>query len=73
VQVLDYPENLDVNTMVLLVCKRDVINKNYCPKVEMKFNYPGKFPTIPDLIQACRVHFDASADEKISLAKYVPH
>jgi hypothetical protein len=41
----------------------------------LKFTYEGQFPKIADLERSCRTFFSPSlADEdKISLAKYVPH
>jgi hypothetical protein len=50
IQVLQEPEYLELNTMILLACKRNVAERTYGPKVEFKFTYPEKdVPKIADL------------------------
>ncbi len=74
VQVLAEPEYLDPNTMILLICKRNLTDKTYGEKREFKFTFPEKeLPTIPHLLTSCKQHMGLSQDEKVSIAKYVPH
>ncbi len=68
------PEFLDPNTMILLICKRNIVDKIYEEKCEFKFTFPEKeLPTIPHLLNSCKQHMGISKDEKVSIAKYVPH
>ena len=68
------PEFLDPNTMILLICKRNIVDKIYEEKREFKFTFPEKeLPTIPHLLNSCKQHMGISKDEKVSIAKYVPH
>jgi hypothetical protein len=74
VQVLAEPEILDPNTMILLICKRNLADKTYGEKREFKFTYPEKdLPTIPHLLDSCKQSMGLGKDEKVSIAKYVPH
>ena len=73
-QVLAEPEFLDPNTMILLISKRNLADKTYGEKREFKFTYPEKeLPTIPHLLASCKESMAIAKDEKVSIAKYVPH
>lgn len=73
-QVLAEPEFLDPNTMILLISKRNLADKTYGEKREFKFTYPEKdLPTIPHLLDSCKQSMGLGKDEKVSIAKYVPH
>jgi hypothetical protein len=72
--VLPEPEILDANTIILLVCKRDVLTRTYGEKKEFKFTYTSKsYPTLPELLAQCRAHLSLESSERVSLTKYVPH
>ena len=74
VQVLAEPEFLDPNTMILLISKRNIGERTYGEKREFKFTYPEKeLPTIPHLLVSCKESMAIAKDEKVSIAKYVPH
>lgn len=73
IQVLQEPELLEANDMIVLVCKRNVLEKKYGPKIEVKFRFTAKpFPNIPELISACKEQLGIALDQSVSLAKYVP-
>ncbi len=56
VQTLPEPEDLDQNTLVLLLCKRLVGDRTYTHKQEMKYTFKGPLPLIADLIDCCKKH-----------------
>ena len=58
IQVLQEPEFLEANDMILLVCRRNVAEKTYGKKFEVKVRFTSKpFPNIPDLLEACKKNF----------------
>ncbi|CDW84271.1 ubiquitin carboxyl-terminal hydrolase 40 [Stylonychia lemnae] len=73
IQVLREPEELDPNTMILLISRRDVTLRTYSQQVEFKFKSQNGIPLIADLEKQCREFYQINDDESISIAKYFPH
>jgi hypothetical protein len=57
IQILPEPEFLELNTMILLGCKRNIGDRTYGQKTEFKFTYPPTgVPKIADLVASCKAH-----------------
>jgi hypothetical protein len=74
VQVLDEPEQLDAQTSVLLLCRRQVEARTYSEKIPHKYTYSSadKHPTIQSLKASCREFFNLASGEHIDLCKFIP-
>lgn len=74
VQVLDEPEQLDAQTNVLLLCRRQVEARTYSEKIPHKYTYSSadKYPTIQSLKASCREFFNLDSGEHIDLCKFIP-
>lgn len=76
VQLLDAPEYMDDKTFLLLLCKRNVENRTYEEKIEIKVNWGAeeqKHPDLETLKKQCRETFGLPMSEHIELTKYIPH
>lgn len=76
IQILQEPEMLDDKTIVLLFSKRDVENRVYTARQEVKFNFKadGKnFPTLGPLKALARQVYGLKENEQIELSKFVTH
>ena len=74
IQILAEPEFLEANSIILLACRRNIGFKTYGEKREVKFTYKAKqYPTLPELVDQCKIHLGLDESERVSLAKYVPH
>ena len=68
------PEKLEANELILMVCKRNVGERRYGPKVEFKFRYGEKeVPKIEGLVKACKESLGLPKEQEVSIAKYIPH
>lgn len=74
VQLLDEPEQLDEQTLVLLICRRNVETRTYSEKVPHKFTYKkeDRHPTIQNLKASCRELFQLDQGEHIDICKFIP-
>lgn len=76
VQILSEPEYMDDKTLLLLLCKRNVANRTYEEKIEIKVNWgaeESKHPELEHLKKKCREIYGLHEGEHIELVKYVPH
>eukprot|EP00349_Pseudokeronopsis_sp_Brazil_P001019 CAMPEP_0202964392 /NCGR_PEP_ID=MMETSP1396-20130829/8464_1 /ASSEMBLY_ACC=CAM_ASM_000872 /TAXON_ID= /ORGANISM="Pseudokeronopsis sp., Strain Brazil" /LENGTH=186 /DNA_ID=CAMNT_0049686453 /DNA_START=3178 /DNA_END=3738 /DNA_ORIENTATION=+ len=55
------------------MCKRDVANRTYGPKREVKVIFDGEVPKLPDLLAKAKEFVEAKEEEEVAVAKYVPH
>lgn len=67
---------MDDKTLLLLLCKRNVENRTYDEKMEIKVNWgaeESKHPELEHLKKSCREIMGLPVSEHIELVKYIPH
>jgi hypothetical protein len=74
VQMLEEPEELDEQTYVVFLCKRQVETRTYSEKIPHKytFNKNDKHPTINSLKASCREFFNLESNVEIDICKFIP-
>ena len=76
VQLLEEPEHLDEQTMILFLSKRLVETRTYSEKIPHKYTFHGddknKYPTIKTLKQSCSKFLNLDANVDIDICKFIP-
>lgn len=70
VQILENSENLSISSFVLLLWKRNVIERSFEPPIEFIFNFKkGNLKELYDEVSK----FVSVLVKDLSIAKYLPH